>query len=326
MEPRKATLLLLAVTPLALLTGLAVGPAGTENPLRILEALHNPHANPLLEGIARYRLTRTLAASILGAGLAASGLTYQYSLENPLADPYLLGVSTGAALGVVVAIATGHGLQPGIIYLLSLLMGLAAFALVAGISSYTGASPTSLIVAGVSVSYSLLGIIILILARHPTTRIPGFTWLFGTVAYVIPRYLAYTTAITIAGTTALYALGSRLYTLILGENVSESLGAKPRETRLASLAIASLIASSSVALAGPVGFIGLAAPWMARLAYGSRYRLVLAIALIIGADLTVASDLIVRLASAGSGEIPLTAVTALYGGPILYYLARRTGW
>lgn len=327
------TILLISIlfSPVLLsLLGLIVGTTGLIPPGSMVRLiLHPGNTNsipPVLRGILRYRLLRTLAAVVVGASLGASGLTYQYALRNPLADPYLLGVSTGSAFGVVLWLYTGHHGGPFEAYMLSLAFGILSFAVVAGIGYYTGGSPAGLIVAGVSVSYTFLGLIVILLARLPGTGRVGFNWLFGTVAYPLPREILYTALILAASMLGLILLSPRLYTLILSDKVSESMGAEPRKTRIASLTLASMAAAGAVALSGPVGFIGLAAPWISRLTLGSNYTRVLAASTALGASLAVGSDILVRLIAAGSGEIPLTAVTALYGGPILYYLSRRTGW
>ncbi len=277
-----------------------------------------------LGGVEEYRLTRTLAAVVLGAALGASGLASQYALRNPLADPYLLGVSSGAALGVVVAYYIHGAPSPYTIYAHAITGGLASFAVVLALGWRRGAGVTGLIVAGVSVSYTLVGAAIILLYKGVEMAQP-FLWLFGTVAYVPKPILAATSALTVSAVAIMAAMSARAYTLILGDEVSESMGARVEATRFTLLASATIAVSASVAMAGPVGFIGLAAPWIARLALGARFSAALAGALLAGADLALASDITVRLVG-GSTELPLAAVTALYGGPLLFYLTRRTGW
>jgi iron complex transport system permease protein len=277
--------------------------------------------NPILE----YRILRTIAALTLGIGLGAAGLTLQYSLKNPMADPYLLGVSTGAAFGVILLFSVTPTPQTILIYFSGLLWGLIAFLIVIGVGAYTGAGPTSLIVAGVSVNYAFFGLIVLFMSRSPEAQRFNFTWLFGTVAYATKNVLLISTGITIAAILAMVVLSDKLYTLILGDEVAESMGINVPKLRLLSVTISSIATASLVALAGPVGFIGLAAPWATRLIVGSHYRTALVGSIMMGGIASIGSDLMIRLIS-GGGEIPLTAVTALFGAPILFYLSRKTGW
>jgi len=313
---------LATILPLLFLASLSTGPyegAGLREALAYLTGAAEGAA-PVIE----YRLRRTLAAVLLGAGLAASGQAMQYSLRNPLADPYLLGASAGAALGVVLAYYFHGAPSPYRIYSYAILGAVLAFTLVVALAWREGASPTALIVAGVSVSYALVGAAIIVMYKGMVVQ-QAFLWLFGTVAYTPDPMLYWTAAITLLGMAFLAGVSRRAYTLVLGDEVAESMGVNVRALRLSMLVAASTIVAAVVALAGPVGFIGLAAPWIARLALGAEYTRVMAASTATGAALALASDIAVR-AIGGSTELPLAAVTALFGGPILFHLARRTGW
>jgi len=321
------TLLLIILPTIFILlfaASLATGPYTAANTRTILECLAG-QCPATMKGVLEYRLYRTLAATLVGAGLAAAGLTVQFALRNPLADPYLLGVSAGAALGVIGTYALSNNPSPAAIYAAALASGTASFAVVLGVGYTIGGSPASLIVAGVSVSYALSGATIILMIRL-ADRLPyAFAWLFGTVAYPVRTHLLVSAAITVLGIMLLLLMAPRLYTLILGDDVSGSLGIDVARLRMAALAVSAAIASGLVALAGPVGFIGLVAPWMARMLLGSRYPLALASSLLIGATLTLASDIAAR-SLVEPGEAPLTAITALFGGPLLFYLTRKTRW
>lgn len=312
--------LLIGVVVLSLVS-LSIGPAGKISPFEAARQLVAGNPSPVLH----YRMLRTLAAMVLGAGLASSGLTMQYALKNPMADPYLLGVSTGAAFGIVIVLSLSKNPSPLAMYMSGLAWGTIAFLIVIGLGAYMGAGPTSLIVAGVSVGYAFFGLIILVLARSPAAQRVNYTWLFGTVAYPTRTTLWVTAAIVAACIGLMVALAPRLYTLVLGDEVSESLGVNVGRLRLAAVSVSSAAASALVAMAGPVGFIGLAAPWAVRLAIGSRYAQALLGSVLLGIIAALGSDIAVRIVGGGS-EIPLTAVTALFGSPVLFYLSRKTGW
>ncbi|MEB3861295.1 MAG: iron ABC transporter permease [Desulfurococcales archaeon] len=274
-------------------------------------------------GVLRYRLVRTTAAILAGAALAGSGIAIQYTLRNPLADPYLLGISSGAALGVLLLILKAQSPPVYGLYATAFIAGLGSFGAVVILSTLMGLSATAMIVAGVSVSYLLGGVSMVLLVRLGD-KIPGAAaWLFGTVAYVTPNQLVYTAIASIASLAGLLLVSRRIGTLILGEEMSRGIGVNVTTLRLASAALASLAASSVVAMAGPIGFIGLAGPWMARLLVGSWFPHAYPAALIAGAALAVFSDVTVRLI--GGGEVPLTAASSLYGGIVLLYLTLRSG-
>ena len=275
------------------------------------------------KGIIHYRLIRSLAALVAGAALASSGLTIQYVLRNPLADPYLLGIASGAALGVLVLIYFSREPPVYSVYTVAFASGLASFGAVVIVSSILGLSSTALIVAGVSISYLLGGASMIVIVRLGE-KLPGAAaWLFGTVAYVKNDYLVYTTVVSTASIVGMILLSRRIATLILGEEMSRGVGVNVNRLRIVSSFLASLAASSVVAMAGPIGFIGLAGPWLARLVIGSWFPSALLASIVAGGILTLISDVSVRLI--GGGEIPLTAVSSIYGGLVLFYLTSRTG-
>ncbi|MEB3764796.1 MAG: iron ABC transporter permease [Desulfurococcales archaeon] len=319
----KNIVFLLAILPLTVvilfMLGLAYGTTGIVGLGEIVSWIQGDN-----NGVLTYRFIRTLSALVVGAALGSAGLAYQFSLRNPLADPYLLGVSTGSAFGVVLALITS-GPSPSMVYLYGLIWGIVAFLIVAGIGAYVKSGPTSLIVAGVSVSYSFFGLIIIMINMFPEAQMVSFTWLFGTVAYVLKTYLIVTVILTLVSILYLFLYRRSIYALILGDSTAKSMGVDVEKVRLYTIIFASLSAVGAVALAGPIGFIGLAAPWTARLIFGSRFSTVLYASIMLGMASTMASDLAVRALSF-NGEIPLTAVTALFGGPILFYLSRKTGW
>ncbi len=313
-----------ALLVLASLASLHVGPAKPGLP-EIVAALLGG-GDPAVEAIARYRLVRLLAAAAIGAGLAAAGAGMQFTLRNPLVDPYLLGVSSGASLGALVAVVF-LGPSPWLIQLLAFLGAVSAYLVAVGVSGLAGLTGASLIVVGVAVGYLGYSGSVLLMNLYPD-RIPfAFSWLLGTVAYTTLRDLEWLVPLTLASLIVLAVLVKRVEALSLGEERAESLGAGVRVTRLLVVSAASLAASSSAAVAGPIGFVGLAAPWLARLLGESRYSRVLVASLLWGALLVVAGDLAARQAAAPR-ELPLTPLMSLIGAPLLAYLAVRgkRGW
>ncbi|MGC9117118.1 MAG: FecCD family ABC transporter permease [Conexivisphaera sp.] len=292
----------------------------------MLSVLTGPYGiiSPLSHGLGSFvlelRLLRAISAALVGMALAASGSGLQALLKNPLADPYILGVSSGAALGVLAAVAVGL-LWPLEVSLAALAGGLAALALVMAISSALGLTNLSLVLVGVAASYALSSVdMVLMMDLGPSVQ-GSLAWLFGTVAYVLWSELVYAAPLMVCGAIWIFLRAGHLESLMLGDDVAESMGVRARRLR-AEVALASALSTSAaVAVAGPVGFVGLVA---ARLGSGGAFRRTYPLSLSLGASLTVAADLASRFVQPG-GMAPLTSVTALMGAPVLVYLLAKWG-
>ncbi|MEB2793246.1 MAG: iron ABC transporter permease [Caldisphaeraceae archaeon] len=271
--------------------------------------------------IVFYRLIRTMAAFVLGVGLSTSGLTLQYTLKNPLADPFLLGISSGAILGVTLADYFGF-VSYYYLYLAAWIGSLLSIGIVLLISAYFKSSASSILIAGISLSYLLSGITTIYMIKLGP-KIPGVLfWLFGSVAYSTPGILYKTSIIVFLSLFFLFLMWKPINSLMLGEDMATSLGVGVFRTRFLSILIVSISTSALVAMAGPVGFIGLAAPWMARLIVGSNYGKSLVMSIFTGGLLAIASDILARVVLYPS-EAPLTAITSIFGAPFLIYLTLR---
>ncbi len=314
-----------ASLPALVITSLSTGAytkVGFPTVIKLLTCSYVP--KPYLAIILR-RALRTLAAITVGIALSSSGLSLQYVLKNPLAEPYLLGIASGAALGVLTALLLGHT-EPYAIFVAALVGALGTFSLVMLISSFTGFNPLSVIIAGVATSYCVSAVNIFIMMRIAEKIPSAYFWLFGSVAYVLKDQVTYSLVITALAITWLGIRSGAVATLILGEDVAKSLGIKTKLLRAEVVVASSVATSAVVAMAGPVGFVGLAAPWLARLGVGTDFRKALPASLITGASLTTLADLVARSALPPT-EIPLTAITSLMGTPVLIYLLiKRVGW
>ena len=305
---------------LSIIAGLSVGAHGGVGLREALGFIAGRPLPPGVEAVLELRLSRTLAAALVGAALAAGGAGLQVVLRNPLADPYLLGISSGAALAVVAAYAAGAR-WVGALQAAALAGGLAAFAATAALSAAAGGGRLSLIISGVAVGYVAWSGSVILLYRLGPEAGWGLYWLYGTVAYVTPEDLAGTAPLALAGVALLALRSSRLDKLILGDEVAESMGVRVPRLRAEVVAAAGLATAASVAVAGPVGFVGLAGAWAARAAVGSLFTRLLPASLAAGAALVAAADVAARLA--GPGEMPLTALTTLAGVPVIIYVMAR---
>jgi iron complex transport system permease protein len=269
------------------------------------------------------RLPRILLASAVGMCLAAAGAAYQALLRNPLAEPYLLGVSNGAAVGTMVSLVFFGSLEwsrPVLAFAGALLASLAVYQLARG---RAGASPERLILAGVIVTTFLSSAIVFITTLMDATRIRSFTfWLLGDLSGGNGGLLTLALVVSVLGSLVLTAYARPLNLLMLGERDAFDLGVEVGRVRVIVFLAAGLLVGTSVASSGSVGYVGLVVPHLVRLSFGSDNRLVIPAAAIAGATFVVAADLVARTLIAPR-ELPVGAITALIGAPLFIFLLKR---
>ncbi len=298
-----------AIPPREFLDALLHGGAGT--PARVLLSL---------------RLPRAFLGLLVGGALATSGVAFQALLRNPLADPYILGVSGGAAVGALtVALFLSAGASPLLPLCAFFGAALSALAVFLLARRKSGVSPERLILMGVVVGAFLNAVIMLMVTLSPPGRIPGaLYWLMGDLGLGTPRRVAVLLPYVAAGVVLLFLLSRGLDLLLLGEQAAFQTGLSVERVKTATYLTASLLAGSVVAVSGLIGFVGLIVPHGARALVGSGHRRLLPAAFLLGGAFLVLSDVIARTASP-SGELPVGAVTALAGAPFFLYLLRRNG-
>ena len=270
------------------------------------------------------RLPRVLTAMTVGAGLAVAGATFQGVLRNPLADPYVLGTASGAALGAAVAVLVPVRtvvLEFGLLHGLAFVGALGAVFLVYRLSRVGGhGQMTSLLLTGYAVGSLLAAGLALAMYMSGTGLRQIFSYLLG--GFEAASWVRFATALPLVlGASALMLTRARaLNGFLLGEEAAAHLGVDVRRERAILLGLASLATAAAVAVSGLIGFVGLVAPHVVRLAVGPNARLVLPLAALYGAILMVVADLTARLL----GEIPVGVVTAVIGAPFFLALLRRT--
>jgi iron complex transport system permease protein len=270
------------------------------------------------------RLPRVALAVLVGAALGMAGGALQGSLRNALAEPYLLGVSGGAAVGAVAVVKLGLGTP--------LLLPLGAFAGAAvaivaaiGVACAAGgrADPRVLLMAGVVIGAFANAAIMVLLADAPADTVRGaLWWMMGSVAGADWTQVRWLAIYTLIGGAALLALGRDIDVLALGEETAAGLGLDAERAGRRVYLVSSLLAAATVAAAGLVGFVGLVVPHMVRAAGLRRHRPLLAGSAVLGAALVVCADLVARIAHP-PGDLPLGAVTALVGVPFFLVQLRR---
>jgi len=270
------------------------------------------------------RLPRVLTAMTVGAGLAVAGATFQGVLRNPLADPYVLGTASGAALGAAIAVIVPVRtlvLEFGLLHGLAFLGALGAVFLVYRLSRVGGhGQMTSLLLTGYAVGSLLAAGLAMAMYLSGTNLRQIFSYLLGGFDAASWGRLATSLPLVLGASALVLTRARSLNGFLLGEEAAAHLGIDVRRERAILLGLASLATAAAVAVSGLIGFVGLVAPHVVRLAVGPNARLVLPLAALFGAILMIAADLAARLA----GEIPVGVVTAVIGAPFFLVLLRRT--
>ena len=262
------------------------------------------------------RAPRVVMALLVGGTLAVAGGSYQGVFRNPLADPYLLGIASGAGLGATIAIVTigGGGAEPGVTTIFAFVGALVAVALTWLVAGRGGAGPTTLILAGVAVASVLAAGQTLLQQTSSLAVAHVYYWLLGSLASatwssilgVLP-YMAVSVAVCLVCARLLDVLS-------VGELESASLGLPVVAVRTTVIAAASLGAAAAVSAAGLIGFVGIVVPHAVRLMVGVSYRRILVLSLFGGAGFLVLADVLARSILAGQ-ELPIGVVTAILGVP-----------
>lgn len=323
-------LLLLAVTTLSI----SVGPLAISPPTVWLIVLHHlvglgdPSAWTGIQDnvVWQIRVPRALLGALVGAGLATVGVTVQALVRNPLADPYLLGISSGASVGAVLVIIGGlaiFGLTSTAIA--AFLGALVTFGLVYLFATRAGTLvPLRLVLAGVAVGYAMSGVTsyLVLQAGNPGVTNSVLFWLLGSLAAARWTYLGVPSIVLAAGIVLLIGRARAMNALLVGDETASSLGVNVDRVRRELFALASLVTGVMVALSGGIGFVGLVVPHAVRLLVGSEHRRLLPAAALGGAAFMVVADLGARVALAPQ-ELPIGIVTALVGAPVFLWLMNR---
>ncbi|HEY8393831.1 MAG TPA: iron chelate uptake ABC transporter family permease subunit [Thermaerobacter sp.] len=341
---RRAVVLggLVAALLVAVLTGIGVGAVHLP-PGRVLALLWDALARGGTPGEAAggeaaarilldIRLPRVLLAALVGASLASAGASFQALFRNPMADPYVLGVSSGGALGAAVAFYALHSAGAGSLAAQALGFGLvpasaftgavAAVTVVRRLAQVNGRLPvTTLLLAGVAVA-ALLGAVVSLLVYLSGDQLrPLVFWLLGSLSGASWRDVAVVSVSTVLGTGLLAREIRGLNALLTGEEPAYHLGVDVERLKRRLLVAGSLLTATAVSVSGVIGFVGLIVPQAVRLLVGGDHRMVVPAATLAGATVLVLCDTAARTVIAPA-ELPVGVVTALAGAPFFLYLLR----
>lgn len=338
---RRITALWLLILVIALVVvfagGLVVGP--TPIPAADLAQIfaHRLWGAPLPDALAtsdsivwEIRLPRVLLGAAVGAGLAAAGVVLQVVVRNMLADPYTLGINSGASTGAALAILFGAGAIFGDIGIQSMaFLGAVGASLLMFFIARSAGRLTSvrLLMAGVAIGYALSAVTsFLVFASDSAEGARSVMfWLLGSLGMgKWNAALVVTLIVVVTVLVAIWALGTKMDALTVGDDAALTLGVSPDRLRVVLVVLTCLLVGTVVAMAGSIGFVGLVVPHAARRLVGGAHRHVLPVSAVLGAALLIAADIGARSLMAPQ-EIPIGILTALVGAPFLLLLVRRMG-
>ncbi|KAF0155128.1 MAG: iron complex transport system permease protein [Syntrophaceae bacterium] len=273
------------------------------------------------------RLPRILFAGIVGASLSLGGVVFQALLRNPLADPYVLGISGGSALGAIIGIVLGaSSFYLGVPFLAfsgALITVFLVFIVAGGPRGVL--LDNSLLLAGVVVNSFFSAAILFALSIVNSMELHSISfWLMGDLSRVALKEIAVAALCLVICFVILYMQARKLNLMVQGEETALQLGVNVRATKYVLLIVTSLITSVAVSLAGIIGFVGIMVPHMMRLVFGSDHRLLMPATAFFGASFLVVADTLARIVVAPA-ELPVGVITALCGAPYFIFLMRRKG-
>jgi len=325
--------LLVTVSFISILTG-TIGPIGPGKPEKIsfgdaFDALlgHGGSDSDYLVAIFwEIRIPRVILGGLIGASLACAGAAMQAVFRNPMADPFIIGVSSGAALGAASAgligftVVVGDFTAPMFAFFTALVTVFVVYrmGLVRG-KMYV----ETLLLSGVAVA-AFLGALVSFLiyfAREDYHEL--IPWLLGALTDAQWSYVAIIAIPAIVGSFIIFLYGRELNALLLGEETAHNLGANPESLKKLMLGVAALMTAGAVAFAGIIGFVGLIVPHMMRLLFGADHRMLVPASTLFGASFLIFADSLARTVVPGE-ELPVGIITALCGGPFFLYLLRRS--
>lgn len=320
-----ASLLLLVLLLGVCLLSLAVGAAHLEPMAIIKELLGYRQALKAMDRtiLLRIRLPRVLLGALVGGTLAVGGVVFQALLRNPLAEPFILGISGGAAFGAIIGILLGWVLFPGVTAM-AFAGGAITILLVMGIARGTSRIHTNtLLLSGVIVNAFFSAAIMFVLSVTQDARVHNILhWLMGDLGLSSFEEIIMLAPVVLIGFILIYAASRSLNLMVIGEESALHLGVRVERLKKLLFVLVSFIVSAAVCLSGIIGFVGLIIPHLLRFILGSDHRLLLPASLFFGASFLVFCDMLARVVIPQS-ELPVGVITALCGGPFFIYLLRR---
>jgi iron complex transport system permease protein len=305
--------------------GLSIGSTG-QNMKQVLALLlgHGDADSTMANILWRIRLPRVVLAALVGATLSLGGLVFQALLRNPLAEPYILGISGGSAVGAIVGILLGLSRFPGVA-LLAFAGSMATLLLVLVIASGRAAMrKDALILAGVMANAFCSSVIMFLISLTQDSRLHNILfWLMGDLSMSDTHQIRILSLTLLPCFALLFLLARPMNLLLMGEEMAANMGVNVRLVSIVLLVVTSFMVSATVCHSGLLGFVGLVMPHLLRLSFGPDHRILVPSCILGGSAYLVLCDLLARSLPA-RGEMPVGVITAMIGAPLFIFLLQRS--
>jgi ABC-type Fe3+-siderophore transport system permease subunit len=279
------------------------------------------------------RLPRALGAVIIGAGLSVAGAIMQNDFRNPLAEPYTMGLSSGAFFGVVIIMVSGVSIIPFLTGQIALtvnafICSLVPLGMILIVSRFRTLTPTAMILIGIAIMFLFNSISqILLISTSAETLADAYAWRVGSTSKIDWDEIPLILAITVVGIVLVWTMHKKLDVMYAGDRGAKSMGVNAGRVRIITLAIVSLMTACLVSLSGTIGFIGLVGPHIARIFVGSNNRYLIPASAAFGAAFMALADTIAKVT--GPDGLPVGVISSMIGGPLFVYILirqRKSAW
>jgi iron complex transport system permease protein len=290
---------------------LVSGSLGADDPARLI--------------LLRIRLPRIILGAVVGFSLSLGGVIFQALLRNPLADPFILGISSGAALGAVLGIFLGFTFHLGVPFMSFAGALLTLYLVIVLGARKMGMESSTLLLTGVILNAFFTAVIMFFVSTTADSRLQSMLyWLYGDLSQSRYGPLLVLVPFLLMASVILYGFAKDLNLITAGEETAFQLGAEVERTKKLCLILVSLVIGLVVSFSGLIGFVGLIVPHLARMAFGSDHRLLIPVASLGGAIFLIAADTLARTLISPS-ELPVGVITAFLGAPFFIYLLKKKG-
>lgn len=279
------------------------------------------------------RVPRAIGAIVVGAGLAVAGVIMQNDFNNPLAEPYTMGISSGAYLGATLSLVLGISVVPFLgdinpTVVNAMVFSLIPVAIIVLVSRFRRFTPTSMILAGIAVMYLFSSITQIILVTAPSESLAdAYQWRVGSLSRVVWDCLPVMVAATAVIVTVLWFMSGRINVMYAGDRAAKTLGESAPRIRIVSLVLVSFMTACLVCYTGTIGFIGLVGPHVARIFVGSDNRYLIPASAAFGAAFVILADTVAKVS--GANGLPVGVICSMIGGPLFIWILirqRRSAW
>lgn len=317
--------LLLLLIFVAMFLGLSLGSTKTGLNEVLKSLLRREDADPVLNTIIwNIRFPRVLLAALVGATLSLGGLVFQALLRNPLAEPYILGISGGAAIGAIIGILMGLSRFPGVSFI-SFMGSIATLLLILVMSSGQSIlKKDSLLLSGVMINAFCSAIIMFLISMTQDYRLHNIIfWLMGDLSMAAIRQTVILTAMLFPCYILIFWLSHSMNLLLMGKEMAQTMGVNIKAVTVTLLLTTSFMVSATVSHCGLIGFVGLVMPHLLRLLFGPDHRVLVPACVMGGGAYMVLCDLLARTLPE-QGEMPAGVITAIIGAPLFIFLLKRS--